>query len=124
MGGWVAAVAAHGRRCRLMLMRAGNTAATHETHCGLAALNPAPVLPRHMYGSVIAAFNDNRLDARLMRGCHQEVALHCGQHPARALECLRVRCAGTGTVAARRHTQMQGAVCSGGYCSPQGSNTP
>ncbi|KAG2448959.1 hypothetical protein HYH02_005713 [Chlamydomonas schloesseri] len=44
---------------------------------------------RHLYGSVIAAFNDNRLDAGLMRGCHQEIALHCGQHPARALECLR-----------------------------------
>eukprot|EP00198_Chlamydomonas_reinhardtii_P000733 XP_001690068.1 predicted protein [Chlamydomonas reinhardtii] len=44
---------------------------------------------RHMYGSVIAAFSDNRLDAGLMRGCHQEIALHCGQHPARALECLR-----------------------------------
>ncbi|GIL63487.1 hypothetical protein Vafri_17538 [Volvox africanus] len=44
---------------------------------------------RHMYESIVAAYTDNRLDAGLMRGCHQEVAVLCPQHPPRALECLQ-----------------------------------
>ncbi|EFJ43505.1 hypothetical protein VOLCADRAFT_96272 [Volvox carteri f. nagariensis] len=46
---------------------------------------------RHMYESLVDAYTDNRLDAGLMRGCHQEVALLCSQHPPRALECLQER---------------------------------
>ena len=72
--------------------------------------HPLPARPprRHMYGSVIAAFSDNRLDAGLMRGCHQEIALHCGQHPARALECLRVR---QGRAREKRREKVCGAWC-------------
>ncbi|GIL81323.1 hypothetical protein Vretimale_1124 [Volvox reticuliferus] len=44
---------------------------------------------RHMYESIVAAYTDNRLDSGLMRGCHQEVAVLCAQHPPRALECLQ-----------------------------------
>ncbi|GFR39802.1 hypothetical protein Agub_g290, partial [Astrephomene gubernaculifera] len=46
---------------------------------------------RHLYESVAAAYDDNRLDAGLMRGCHGEIAVLCSQHPARALECLQAQ---------------------------------
>ncbi|KXZ44222.1 hypothetical protein GPECTOR_71g583 [Gonium pectorale] len=47
-----------------------------------------PTCRRHMYERIAAAYGDNRLDAGLMRNCHQEVAVFCASHPARALDCL------------------------------------
>lgn len=51
---------------------------------------PHPHFHSHLYEGVISAYADNRLDAALMRDCHNEVAVLCAQHPARALDCLQV----------------------------------
>ncbi|KAG2501821.1 hypothetical protein HYH03_000320 [Edaphochlamys debaryana] len=44
---------------------------------------------KHVYGVVVDAYQDNRLDAGLMRSCHAEIALLCSTRPGQALECLR-----------------------------------
>ncbi len=70
------------------------------THVASVPPTPASAVPRHplthhhfhshLYEGVISAYADNRLDAALMRDCHNEVAVLCAQHPARALDCLQV----------------------------------